>query len=279
MPTLGETSTQAAQLLVTISDSPRLDAELLIAKVLNIPRTRFISEPELELNIQQLNQIQDLITRRAQGEPIAYILGRKHFWDLELRVTPDVLIPRPDTEVLVETALTLFPVETPINVIDLGTGSGAIALAIAKARPHWHISATDESQAALAVAIENAEDLLLHNVSLLQSHWFDGLGENKHYEMIISNPPYVAENDPHLTQGDVRFEPQQALVAGIDGLDAIRELIPQSRTHLLPDGWLLLEHGYDQGQHVHQLFIKHGYRDVQQKQDIAGHIRVTMGRV
>jgi release factor glutamine methyltransferase len=278
MPTLGEISTQAAQQLATLSDSPRLDAELLIADCLKISRSRFISNPESELDAQQLDLIQTSINRRARGEPVAYILGHKHFWDLQLSVSPAVLIPRPDTELLVETALTLYPAETAINVIDLGTGSGAIALAIAKARPHWHISATDESQAALALAIENAERYQLHNVSLLQSHWFDSLGENKKYELMISNPPYVAENDPHLQQGDVRFEPQSALVAGVDGLAAIRYLIPHSKPHLVTGGWLLLEHGYDQGERVHQLFIEHGYLDVQQKQDLAGHVRVTLGR-
>ena len=278
MPTLGETVSQATQLLATVSDSARLDAELLIAQCLKLPRTRFISEPELALDAQQLDQVQASISRRAKGEPVAYILGHKHFWDLELKVSPAVLIPRPDTELLVETALTLYPAETPINVIDLGTGSGAIALAIAKARPHWHICATDESQAALSLAIENAEHYQLHNVSLLQSHWFDDLAEHTKYELIISNPPYVAADDPHLQQGDVRFEPQTALVSGADGLNAIRYLILQSKPHLVAGGWLLLEHGYDQGERVRQLFSAHGYLEVQQKKDIAGHIRMTMGR-
>ena len=278
MPTLGETVSQATQLLASTSDSARLDAELLIAQCLQIPRSRFISNPEVALDAQQLDQIQTNISRRARGEPVAYILGHKHFWDLELKVSPDVLIPRPDTEVLVETALTLYPAETPINVIDLGTGSGAIALAIAKARPHWHICATDESQAALSLAIENAEHYQLHNVSLLQSHWFDDLAEHTKYELIISNPPYVAADDPHLQQGDVRFEPQTALVSGADGLNAIRYLILQSKPHLVAGGWLLLEHGYDQGERVRQLFSAHGYLEVQQKKDIAGHIRMTMGR-
>ena len=279
MPTLGETTREATHLLADTSDSARLDAELLIAHILNIPRSRFISEPELELNGQQLNKIQKLLTRRAAGEPVAYLLGCKHFWDLELKVSPDVLIPRPDTELLVETALTLYPAEASIKVLDLGTGSGAIALAIAKARPHWHVCATDESQAALAIAIENAEHLHLHNVTLLQSHWFDQLGENKKYDLIISNPPYVPDNDPHLLEGDVRFEPQQALVAGADGLDAIRYLIPQSKQYLQSDGWLMLEHGYDQGERVRELFVEQGYVQVQQRKDLGGHVRVTLGRV
>jgi release factor glutamine methyltransferase len=278
MPTLGETTREATQLLATTSDSARLDAELLIAHVLDIPRSRFITEPERELDQQQLDNIQAIITRRAAGEPVAYILGHKHFWDLELKVSPAVLIPRPDTELLVETALTLYPAEASINVLDLGTGSGAIALAIAKAHPHWHVCAIDESQAALAVAMENAEHYQLHNVTLLQSHWFENLVKDKRYDLILSNPPYIADTDPHLQQGDVRFEPQQALVAGEDGLDAIRFLVTESKLHLLPGGWLLLEHGYDQGEHVRQLFIEHGYREVQQRKDLGGHVRVTLGR-
>lgn len=278
MPTLGETTRQATQLLVTTSDSARLDTELLIAHVLNIPRSRFITEPEFELNKQQIDNIQTIIQRRAEGEPVAYLLGSQHFWDLELKVSPAVLIPRPDTEVLVETALTLYSTDASINVLDLGTGSGAIALAIARSRPHWHVCASDESQAALAVAMENTEHYQLHNVTLLQSHWFEKLVKDKRYDLILSNPPYIADNDPHLQQGDVRFEPQQALVAGKDGLDAIRFLVTESKLYLLPGGWLLLEHGYDQGERVRQLFVDHGYREVQQRKDLGGHVRVTLGR-
>jgi len=278
MPTLGETTRQAIQQLTDTSDSPRLDAELLIAHVLEIPRSRFISDPELELNEHQQRRIAAIIARRAQGEPVAYLLGCKHFWDLELKVSPAVLIPRPDTELLVETALTLYPADTAITVLDLGTGSGAIALAIAKARPHWHVCASDESKAAVAVAMENAEHYQLHNLTLLQSHWFDNLVKDKRYNLILSNPPYIPENDPHLQQGDVRFEPQQALVSGDDGLDAIRYLIAESNKYLLPDGCLLLEHGYDQGEQVQRLFVDNGYKDVQQKKDLGGHVRVTLGK-
>lgn len=279
MPTLAEVTRQSSQLLETASQSARLDAELLIAHVLNIPRSRFISHPEQTLDNHQLNSIRDLVQRRAAGEPIAYLLGHKHFWDLELKVTADVLIPRPDTELLVETALTLFAEEDDIQVLDLGTGSGAIAIAIAKARPRWHVCASDASKAALSVAIENAEHYLLHNISLLQSHWFEKLVVDKRYHLIVSNPPYVPEHDPHLQQGDVRFEPQQALVSGNDGLDDIRYLIAESKNHLLADGWLMLEHGYDQGDRVQQLFVENGYMDVQQRKDLGGHIRVTFGRV
>lgn len=278
MPTLGEVTRQATQLLTANTDSARLDAELLIAQVLNIPRSRFITDPDRALDAQQVHQIQTLLARRAQGEPVAYLLGRKHFWDLELKVTPDVLIPRPETELLVETALSLFAADAAIAVLDLGTGSGAIAVAIAKARPHWHVCASDESKAAVAVAMENAEHYQLHNLTLVQSHWFDNLVADKHYNLILSNPPYIPANDPHLQQGDVRFEPQQALVSGDDGLDAIRYLVAESQPHLLPDGWLMLEHGYDQGEPVQQLFNEQGYREVQQKKDLNGHVRITLGK-
>lgn len=279
MPTLGETTSNAAQLLASTSDSARLDAEVLIAHALAIPRSRFISDPQMALDEQQLNKIQTLITRRAHGEPVAYLLGHKHFWDVELKVTPDVLIPRPDTELLVETALTLFPADASRNVIDLGTGSGAIAIAIAKARPHWHLCATDASQAALNVAIENAETYRLHNLTLLHSDWFANIAQDRKFDLILSNPPYIPDNDPHLAQGDLRFEPQQALRAGPDGLDAIRYLVPASKPYLKPAGWLLLEHGYDQGDRVRQLFVEHGYVDVQQRKDLGGHVRVTLGRL
>jgi release factor glutamine methyltransferase len=279
MPTLGETTREASQQLASVSDSARLDAELLIAHVLDIPRSRFISDPEQVLDPQQLEQITALIQRRAAGEPMAYILGNRHFWDLKLRITPDVLIPRPETELLVEIALALYPADSHINVLDLGTGSGAIALAIAKARPQWHVCATDDSHQALEVAIDNAERYRLSNLSLLQSHWFDGLEPSKRYNLILSNPPYIPEHDPHLQQGDVRFEPQQALVSGKDGLDAIRHLIPTGKDYLFPGGWLMLEHGYDQGEQVRTLFVEHGYKEVQQRQDLGGHVRLSMGRV
>jgi len=280
MPTtLAEICRVATQLLADTSDSARLDAELLITHILNIPRARFISDPDQELAQRDLDDINSLIMRRKSGEPIAYILSQKGFWDLELKVTPDVLIPRPDTELLVETSLALFPGVAGIKVLDLGTGSGAIAIAIAKARPQWHVSATDNSRAALAVALENAEAYRLHNLTLLQSHWFDKLPAENNYDLILSNPPYIPETDTHLQQGDVRFEPQQALVAGADGLDAIRYLIPASKPFLKAGGWLMLEHGYDQGEVVRELFVANGYKEVQQRKDLGGHVRVTLGRL
>lgn len=278
MTTLGEMLEQATQLLLPVSDSARLDAELLIAEALQIPRSVFFSQPEQVLDARQLAWVQQLVARRTQGEPIAYILGSKHFWDIELHVTPDTLIPRPETELLVQTALSLFDAEQAIEVIDLGTGSGAIAIAIARARPSWRVTATDVSVAALDIARKNAQGYTLGNIRFVHSHWFDAIDSSKKFELIVSNPPYIAEGDPHLQQGDVRFEPPQALQSGADGLDAIRAILRDSREHLGTNAWLMFEHGYDQAQAVRDLLRDHGYTHIDQKQDLAGHVRMSMGR-
>lgn len=278
MTTLGETVRQATRLLQAVSDSARLDAELLIARALAIPATHFITRPDDEVSAEQQDKIQALITRRARGEPVAYILGSRHFWDLELQVTPETLIPRPETELLVEAALSLYAPEQAIDVIDLGTGSGAIAIAIARARPHWQVSATDASAAALEVARHNAQRYTLHNIRFVQSHWFDAIDSAQKFDLILSNPPYIAHGDPHLHEGDVRFEPLHALESGVDGLDDIRVLIRNSRQHLRKRGWLMLEHGYDQADAVRQLFLDNGFTHIEQQRDLAGHVRMSMGR-
>lgn len=278
MTTLGEMLEQATQLLQPVSDSARLDAELLIAEALQIPRSVFFSQPEQALNAQQLEWVQQLVARRAQGEPIAYILGSKHFWDIELHVTANTLIPRPETELLVETALAVFDAEQPIEVIDLGTGSGAIAIAIARARPHWRVTATDVSVAALDIARQNAQGYTLGNIRFVHSHWFDAIDNAIKFDLIVSNPPYIAAGDPHLQQGDVRFEPLQALQSGADGLDAIRAILRDGREHLTSNAWLMFEHGYDQAHAVRDLLREHGYTHIEQKQDLAGHVRMSMGR-
>ena len=279
MTTLGSLQQDAIRLLSDVSDTARLDAELLIAHVLEIPRTRFITQPDTQIEATQLDQIQAYIRKRKQGYPVAYLIGNQHFWDVELAVTEATLIPRPETELLVETALTLYPAEQPIHVADLGTGSGAIAIAIAKSRPNWQILATDRYQPTLAIAQQNASHYQLSNISLLQSDWFANINRDNRFEMIISNPPYISNDDPHLQQGDVQFEPQHALRAGRDGLDDIRQLIATAPDYIKPNGWLLLEHGYDQGQAVYNLFIQAGYQDIQQKTDLGGHIRITFGCV
>ena len=278
MATLAETLKASTESLKQCTDTPRLDAELLICHILNIPKTRLITEPNQTLEAEQILAINTLVQQRIEGQPVAYLTGQRDFWDMTLKVTPDTLIPRPETELLVETALELYGNDESINAIDLGTGTGAIALSIARERPNWHITATDKSHDTLAVAIENAEAYQLHNVTLLQSHWFENLVEDCKFDLIISNPPYVPTDAPHLQERGVRYEPQDALCSGPDGLNDIRIIIPESKKHLKQQGWLLLEHGFDQGEQVKALFAEHGYQNVQQKKDLAGHIRITFGQ-
>jgi len=275
---LAATLKTATHSLQACSDTPRLDAELLICHVLGIPKTYFFTHPEQEVTDQQYAKLDTLLQQRMAGQPIAYIIGYRYFWDLKLKVTPDTLIPRPETEFLVETALELGEEAKGIDVIDLGTGSGAIALSLAKARPNWHITATDQSSSALEVAVENADANGVNRITFVESHWFDRLDEHNQYDLIVSNPPYVPEQAPHLQERGVRYEPRQALVSGADGLDAIRILIPESKKHLKQNGWLLLEHGFDQGEEVKTLFEAQGYKNVQQKQDLGGHTRITYGQ-
>src|SRR5690606_12665811 len=217
-----------------------------------------------------------LLQRRRAGEPVAYLLGRQGFWSLDLEVSPDTLIPRPDTELLVETALQLAPA-MPLEVLDLGTGTGAIALALAAERPAWRVTGVDRVEAAVALAARNGQRLGLSNARFQLSHWFDGLGEQR-FGLIVSNPPYIAAGDRHLGEGDVRFEPSSALVAGPDGLDDIRRIVAQAPRHLLPGGWLLLEHGFDQGAAVRALLDGAGFVEAHSRRDLAGHERISLGR-
>ena len=258
------------------SPSPRLDAELLLAHVLGKPRSFLRTWPEHELDAEQCARFERLLQRRRAGEPVAYLLGRQGFWSLDLEVSPDTLIPRPDTELLVETALQLAPA-TPLEVLDLGTGTGAIALALAAERPAWRVTGVDRVEAAVALAARNGQRLGLSNARFQFSHWFDGLGGQR-FGLIVSNPPYIAAGDRHLGEGDVRFEPASALVAGPDGLDDIRRIVAQAPRHLLPGGWLLLEHGYDQGAAVRALLDDAGFVEAHSRRDLAGHERISLGR-
>ena len=278
MATLAEALNTCSESLKAYSDTPRLDAELLICHVLDIPKTKLITDAEQSIQNDNLTAINELVQQRINGLPVAYLVGYRDFWTLRLKVTPATLIPRPETELLVETAMTLFERDESIDVIDLGTGTGAIALSIASERPNWHITATDTSHDALAVAIENAEANQLHNVTLMQSHWFDNIADNATYDLVISNPPYVPEDAEHLHGRGVRYEPPNALRAGPDGLSEIRIIIPESKKHLNKNSWLLLEHGFDQGEKVMTLFKEHGFQNIQQKQDLAGHTRITYGQ-
>jgi release factor glutamine methyltransferase len=218
-----------------------------------------------------------LVSRRLNGEPIAYILGYREFYGLSFKVSPATLIPRPDTETLVETALSKLPQQERVAVLDLGTGSGAIALAIAKHRPLCSVLALDASEAALAVAKNNADRLSIVNANFLQSDWFSELGLQR-FELIVSNPPYIEEHDAHLSQGDLRFEPVSALASGKDGLNDIRRIISDCLVYLKPQGWLMLEHGYNQAHAVSALMAEHGLVSVETIQDLSGTDRVTIGR-
>ncbi len=258
-------------------DSAALEAEILLCHCLEKNRAYLRTWPEKPLDAEVLVQYQQLLARRQRGEPIAYITGYKEFWDLRLRVTPDVLIPRPETEHLVELALEKIPNDVAWHIADLGTGSGAIALAIAKERPQCQITATDQSAASLAVAKDNAIHNNIRNVSFRESFWFEAL-EDECFNVVVANPPYVAENDPHLQQGDLRFEPQSALSSGPQGLDDIKHIIQRAGVHLIDPGWLLLEHGYQQGSAVTELLRNNGFAEVQCHSDYAQLERVSLGR-
>jgi release factor glutamine methyltransferase len=248
----------------------------LLQHVLGVSRAWLLAHGERCLNADEQSQYQALLQRRLQGEPMAYILGEREFFGLSLKVTTATLIPRPDTELLVELALQRIATAASVRVLDLGTGSGAIALAIAQACPAVNVTAVDASPDALQVAQDNARALALHNVAFVQGHWFDALGGCQ-FDVIVSNPPYIAAADPHLTQGDLRFEPQSALVAGADGLDDLRSIVAQAPAHLLPGGWLLLEHGYDQAEAVRGLLLAAGFAGVFSARDLGGNERVSGG--
>lgn len=269
---------ESIAILKPFSDTARLDSELIIMHVLGIARMDFILQPERVLKSADVDAISRLIQKRKSGYPVAYITGVKHFWDLELTVNEATLVPRPETELLVETALLSFPARERVRVLDLGTGSGAIAIALAKHRPDWQVLATDISDAALSVAQQNAARYTLANLQFIQSDWFSGIDRTEHYDLILSNPPYIAEADPHLKLGDVQYEPRQALIAGKDGLDDLQHIISQAALYLKPAGMLLLEHGYDQAAAVRAQLEHHEFSAIQQAMDLAGHIRCSSAR-
>ncbi|AVD81607.1 peptide chain release factor N(5)-glutamine methyltransferase [Pseudomonas sp. SWI6] len=262
-----------------LPDSPteRLDAELLLAAAIGKSRSYLHTWPERIVSSEAADVFASYLERRRAGEPVAYILGQQGFWKIDLEVAPHTLIPRPDTELLVETALQLQPA-SPARVLDLGTGTGAIALALASDCPAWQVTAVDRVDEAVALAERNRQRLGLDNVKVMASHWFDSLAGQR-FDLILSNPPYIAAEDPHLAEGDVRFEPSSALVAGPDGLDDLRIIVDQAPEHLLPGGWLLLEHGYDQATSVQALLTARGFTEVASRKDLGGHERITMGRL
>lgn len=258
-------------------DSPKRDAEILLSFVTGKSRSWLMAFDETLLNDQQLTQLDALLLRRAQGEPIAHLIGEREFWSLPLRVNDATLIPRPDTEILVEQALARLPA-TPSRILDLGTGTGAIALAIASERPDCQVVGIDRIEAAVELAQLNAEQLGLSNASFSLSHWFRDLAPSR-FNLIVSNPPYIDANDIHLGQGDVRFEPRSALVAEEAGLADLRTLIEQAPHWIVAGGWLLLEHGWQQEHAVRQLMIENGYQAVATANDYGGNPRVTFGQL
>lgn len=259
------------------SDSPRLDAQILLGHALGRPRSYLYAHGDAPLQSTQRAQADALLEQRLAGHPIAHLLGRREFWSQELEVGPDTLIPRPETEITLELALEKIPPGADWSLLDLGTGSGALALMLARERPGCRVTATDISAAALAVARRNRERLGVSNLELLEGDWFAPLA-GRRFRLIVSNPPYVAEADPHLQAGDVRFEPRGALAAGPAGLDDLQRLIAAAPAHLEPGGWLVLEHGFDQADAVASLLKEKGFIDINYRPDLAGQPRASAGR-
>ncbi len=276
--TIQSVLTQARVELEIISDSPALDAELLLAHCLRKNRTYCHTWPKHKLTQSELNCFEEAMTLRKDDYPVAYILGKKSFWTFEVEVTPDVLIPRPETELLVEVALEkIADIQNP-KILDLGTGSGVIALALASERPDAVIMASDCSQKALEVAKKNAKKLHLNRrIEFFHSDWFSEIGPELSFDLIISNPPYIEPNDPHLEQ-TIRHEPRNALVAEDDGMRDIKKIIQQSATYLQRSSWLLLEHGYDQSLKTQTLFSESGFTKVESRLDLDKHPRVSLAK-
>jgi len=290
MTTTVQTALESAMLaLFEVSSSPEIDAEVLLGHSLGQSRAWLLTYQDETLDDKQSSQFQQLVERRKNGEPIAYILGSREFWSLDLSVNAATLIPRPETEILVEVALekatelsSLFSStdsvsQFTLSIADLGTGSGAIALALATELPGAFVTAVDNSNEALEVAIHNAEKCQLSNVEFLQSHWFESLVEHR-FDLICSNPPYIETHDPHLHQGDLRFEPNSALASGPDGFFDIQHIIANAQNYLNDHGWLILEHGYQQAKRTQALLEEHGFVNIGTREDYAGLARITYGQ-
>lgn len=263
----------------SVSDSWRLDTELLLADILGQSREYLFAWPDLELNTDDLRRFEDLLDKRSQGQPVAYLTGRKSFWDFELEVDSRVLIPRPETELLVEQALLLAKQfnQDNLHIADLGTGSGAIAIALARHDANWRLTAVDKCKEALALAKKNAVACNVGNIDFQCGSWCDGLPAN-HFEIIVANPPYVEAGDPHLQDDSLPYEPLMALVADNKGLGDIERIIHQSKNCLTSKGWLLLEHGFDQAAAVNGLLVEAGFTQVDSQSDLAGIDRITFGQ-
>ncbi len=268
----------ASQRLISVSETAQLDAQLLLAHVLEVSTAYFYTWPDKMVESANLERFDGLLARREQGEPVAYLLGHQAFWTLDLEVSPCTLIPRADTERLVEVALSVFEAKKAHRVLDLGTGTGAIALALAAEWPDSRLVGVDLIDDAVALAQRNASRNRLTNATFVQSRWFDALDTNEPFDLIVSNPPYIDPCDEHLSQGDVRFEPKTALVADNHGLADIEHIIQQAPNYMLPNAYLMFEHGYDQALAVQQRLRKAGFVSIQSFQDLGGNDRVTMGQ-
>ena len=276
LATIETALSDAAHTLSAVSESPRLDAEVLLAWVLGTSRSYLFTHPEEKLRDRPAADFSDAIDRREKGEPVAYITGSKEFWSMELSVSRDTLVPRPETETLVERALQLIPEDCPWRVLDLGTGGGAIAIALASENPRIEIIATDSNYNALTLAKENAKAHKLQNILFLQGNWTEPVADQT-FDLIVSNPPYVRDNDPALDK--LRYEPRSTLAAGPDGLDAIRRIARDATTVVQPNGSLLLEHGAEQQEAVAAVLHENGWADIECIKDLAGHPRVTTARM
>lgn len=275
MPTIAAVLVLAQQKF-TSSDTARLDAEVLLGFVLRQGRAYLYTWPEQELAIDEEQRFMALVERRARGEPVAYLSGSRDFWNFSLQANDSTLIPRPETELLVELALQRLP-ETVCHVLDLGTGSGAIALALAVERPAWHVFGCDSNEDAVNLAIINGKKLGISQTHFFHSHWFEQV-EKKDFDLIISNPPYIDETDEHLLVGDVRFEPRSALVAGKQGFADLEWIMDHARAYLRSGGWLMLEHGFSQGEQTRSFMQQCGYSAIETCRDLAGCERVTLGQ-
>ena len=261
-------------MLKNTSDSATLDAQILLSFVIDKPLSFLLTWPEKELAQSQCEQYQKLLAKRLSGEPIAYLVGVKEFWSLNLQVAPSTLIPRPDTETLVELVLEQHQADA-LSCLDLGSGTGAIALALASELPHWLVEAVDYNHDAVLLAQINAKNNQLERVNIYQSDWFNKIDTAKQFDIIVSNPPYIDENDHHLSEGDVRFEPLSALVAKEQGFADIEHIIDVARTYFTQHGHLYLEHGFEQANHVQRLLKHYGYTNIGTQKDLAGNDRIT----
>lgn len=273
--TIARAIQSATALLANLGDTPRLDAEILLMHVLGRDRAYLRAWPERAFSPEQAERFWNLIAQRVNGVPVAYLIGEREFWSRTFIVRPGVLIPRPETELLIELALDFTPPNEPADLLDLGTGSGIIAVTLAAERPLARVTATDLSAEALAIARENAARHGVNNIHFARGPWFAALPNDAHFDLIVSNPPYIADRDPHLQQGDLRFEPELALQSGPLGLDALTIIIQEARQRLKPGGRLLLEHGYDQAEPLAELLAQFGYADIAHYRDLQGHRRAT----